>query len=194
MEAYLPGRLIFQCLIFLPFHAVHGVPNARILTWFASPFSSGPHFVRPRLAGPRLPRVAAGHTRRPAVRCWSPWACEPSPGAGYQSGSHPGAWAGVLLALLADADGYWRMPRSRQLPGLSVATGRREANPLPRSREAQRAPGLTVAAGHTARIRYFRGLTLCSQNSRRIWDKELQFKFGNNIFRPSLNKGLEKEG
>ena len=27
-------------------HNVHGVPKARILKWLASPFSSGPHFVR----------------------------------------------------------------------------------------------------------------------------------------------------
>ena len=32
---------------FLPFHAVHGVLKARILKWFAIPFSSGPHSVRP---------------------------------------------------------------------------------------------------------------------------------------------------
>ena len=31
---------------FLPFHTVHGVLKARILKWFAIPFSSGPHFVR----------------------------------------------------------------------------------------------------------------------------------------------------
>ena len=28
------------------FHTVHGVLKARMLTWFAIPFSSGPHFVR----------------------------------------------------------------------------------------------------------------------------------------------------
>ena len=28
------------------FHTVHGVLKARILKWFAIPFSSGPHFVR----------------------------------------------------------------------------------------------------------------------------------------------------
>ena len=28
------------------FHTVHGVLKARILKWFATPFSSGPHFVR----------------------------------------------------------------------------------------------------------------------------------------------------
>ena len=37
---------IFQCHIFLPFHTVYGVLKARILTWFAIPFSSGSHFVR----------------------------------------------------------------------------------------------------------------------------------------------------
>ena len=28
------------------FHTVHGVLKARILKWFAIPFSSGPHFVK----------------------------------------------------------------------------------------------------------------------------------------------------
>ena len=32
-------------LIFLPFRTVHGVLKARILKWFAIPFSSGPHFA-----------------------------------------------------------------------------------------------------------------------------------------------------
>ena len=39
---YWPGEFIFQCLIFLLFHTVHGVLKARILKWFAIPFSSGP--------------------------------------------------------------------------------------------------------------------------------------------------------
>ena len=30
-----------------PFHTVHGVLKARILKWFATPFSSGPHSVKP---------------------------------------------------------------------------------------------------------------------------------------------------
>ena len=38
-----PGEFIFQCPIFLPFHTVPGVLKARILKWFAIPFSSGPH-------------------------------------------------------------------------------------------------------------------------------------------------------
>ena len=41
---YQPGEFIFQCHIFLPFHTVHGVLKARMLKWFAIPFSSGPHF------------------------------------------------------------------------------------------------------------------------------------------------------
>ena len=40
------GEFIFQCPVFLPFHTVHGVLKARILKWFAIPFSSGPRFVR----------------------------------------------------------------------------------------------------------------------------------------------------
>ena len=46
LGTYQPGEFIFQCPIFLPFHNVHGVLKARILEWFAIPFSSGPHFVR----------------------------------------------------------------------------------------------------------------------------------------------------
>ena len=34
-------------VLFLPFHTVHGVLKARVLKWFAIPFSSGPRFVRP---------------------------------------------------------------------------------------------------------------------------------------------------
>ena len=41
-----PREFIFQCPIFLPFHAIHRVLKARIPKWFASPFSSGPRFVR----------------------------------------------------------------------------------------------------------------------------------------------------
>src|SRR5574339_516226 len=52
------GEFIFQCPNFLLLHTVHGVLKARILKWFAIPFSSGPHFVRalhhdpPVLGGP----------------------------------------------------------------------------------------------------------------------------------------------
>ena len=46
LGTYQPGEFIFQCPIFLPFHIVHGVLEARILKGFAIPFSSGPCFVR----------------------------------------------------------------------------------------------------------------------------------------------------
>ena len=46
-STYRPGEFIFQCPIFLPFHTVCGVLKARVLKWFAIPFSSGPHSVRP---------------------------------------------------------------------------------------------------------------------------------------------------
>ena len=40
-----PGSSSFSVLS-LPFHTVHGFLKARILKWFALPFSSGPRFVR----------------------------------------------------------------------------------------------------------------------------------------------------
>ena len=46
LHTYRPGEFIFKCHNFLPFHSVHGVLKARILKWFAIPFSSGPRFVR----------------------------------------------------------------------------------------------------------------------------------------------------
>ena len=46
LGTYQPVEFIFQCPIFLPFHTVLGVLKARILKWFAIPFSSGPRFVR----------------------------------------------------------------------------------------------------------------------------------------------------
>ena len=45
LGTYWPGKFISQCPIFLPFHSVHGVLKARMLTWFAIPFSSGLRFV-----------------------------------------------------------------------------------------------------------------------------------------------------
>ena len=59
LGTYWPGKFIFQCPIFLPFHAVHGVLKARILKWFAIPFSSGPHFFRTLH---RDPFILAGST------------------------------------------------------------------------------------------------------------------------------------
>ena len=49
LDTYLPGGGV-GCssfsVIFLTFHTVHGVLKARILKWFAIPFSSGLRFVR----------------------------------------------------------------------------------------------------------------------------------------------------
>ena len=60
LGTYQPGEFIFQCSIFLLFHTVHGVLKARILKWFAIPFSSGLRFVRtlhhdPSVLGGPLP-------------------------------------------------------------------------------------------------------------------------------------------
>ena len=46
LGTYWPGEFLFQYPIILPFHTVHGVLKARILKWFAIPFSSGPHSFR----------------------------------------------------------------------------------------------------------------------------------------------------
>ena len=45
LDTYRPKLFIFQGHIFLPFHTVHRVLEARILKWFAILFSSRPHFV-----------------------------------------------------------------------------------------------------------------------------------------------------
>ena len=43
LGTYRPGENLFQCPIILPSYTVHVALKARILKWFASPFSSGPH-------------------------------------------------------------------------------------------------------------------------------------------------------
>ena len=47
LGTYRPGEFLFQYLIILLFHTVHGVLKVRILKWFPIPFSSGPRSVRP---------------------------------------------------------------------------------------------------------------------------------------------------
>jgi len=42
LGTYWPGEFLFQYPLILPFHTVHGVLKARILKWFAIPFSRGP--------------------------------------------------------------------------------------------------------------------------------------------------------
>ena len=44
-DLHWPGEFIFQCYIFLPFHTLHELLKAKILKWFAIPFSSEPRFV-----------------------------------------------------------------------------------------------------------------------------------------------------
>ena len=57
-------EFLFQYHIILLFHTVHGVLKARILKWFAIPFSSGPHSVRPLHHDPS---VLGGPTRHALV-------------------------------------------------------------------------------------------------------------------------------
>ena len=52
LGTYRPGEFLFQYPIILRSHTVHGVLKASILKWFAIPFSSGPHSVRPLHHGP----------------------------------------------------------------------------------------------------------------------------------------------
>ena len=47
LGTYQLGEFPFQYPIISPFHTIHGVLKARVLKWFAIPFSSGPHSVRP---------------------------------------------------------------------------------------------------------------------------------------------------
>ena len=75
LGTYRPGELLFQYPIILPFHTVHGVLKARILKWFAIPFSSGSHSVRPVqydtsiLGGPKWHSfISLSYTR-----LWSTW-------------------------------------------------------------------------------------------------------------------------
>ena len=74
---YSPGEFIFQCPISLPFHTVHGVLKARILKWFAIPFSSGPHSFRPL----HHDSTILGDPTRNGLVSWSQtrlWSCDQS--------------------------------------------------------------------------------------------------------------------
>ena len=61
LGTYRPGEFLFQYPIILSFHSVHGVLKARILKWFAIPFSSGPHFVRTLHHDPSVLGGLTGH-------------------------------------------------------------------------------------------------------------------------------------
>ena len=64
LGTYRPGELPFQYPIIFPFHTVHGVLKAIKLKWFAIPFSSGPHSVRPLHCDPS---ILGGPTRHGLV-------------------------------------------------------------------------------------------------------------------------------
>jgi len=74
LGTYWPGEFIFQCPIFLPFHTVHGVLKARILKWFAIPFSSARCFVRTLHHGLS---VLGGPTRHGSRFHWVRQGCGP---------------------------------------------------------------------------------------------------------------------
>ena len=61
MGMYQPGKFIFHCPFFCPHHTIHGVIKARILKWFAIPFSSGPHSARPLYHDPSVLGGPTGH-------------------------------------------------------------------------------------------------------------------------------------
>ena len=80
LGTYQSVEFIFQCPIFLLFQTVHGVLKARILKWFAIPFSRGPHFVRtlhhdlPVLGGPtRHGLVSLSFIETRLWFMWSDW-------------------------------------------------------------------------------------------------------------------------
>jgi len=74
-NTYWPGKFLFQYPIILPFHTVHGVLKVRILKWFAIPFSSGPHSVRPLHHDPSVLCSPTGHglVSLSLTRLWSVW-------------------------------------------------------------------------------------------------------------------------
>ena len=76
--------LISWCHIFLPFHTVHGVFQARIMVWVAISFSRGPGFVfsvqfSHSVMSDSLRPHELQHARRPC----------PSPTPGVHPDSHP---------------------------------------------------------------------------------------------------------
>ena len=68
---YWPGEFIFQCYIFLPFHTVHVVLNARMLKWFNIPFYSGLCFVSTLQSQTGL--WVFQHLVEAQVSCGLPW-------------------------------------------------------------------------------------------------------------------------
>ena len=61
LDTYWPWEFIFQYRIILSFHTVHGGLKARMLKWFAIPFSRGPHFVKTLHHDPSVLGGPIGH-------------------------------------------------------------------------------------------------------------------------------------
>ena len=75
LGTYWPREFLFLYPIILPFHTVHGILKARILKWFAIPFSTGLHSVR---CLHHDPSILGGPTQHGLVslsqtRLWSVW-------------------------------------------------------------------------------------------------------------------------
>ena len=99
---------------------------------FAIPFSSGPCFVRLWLSGTCT--SAASHSHRACMSLgWSSCVFKASLATGCWPRCHSGAWAKASLPLLLGANLYWKIPRSRGLPGFSAIGGCPRADPRPRS-------------------------------------------------------------
>ena len=73
LGTYQPGEFIFQYYIFLPFDTIPGILKA-ILSWFAIPFSNGPHFVRTLHHDPS---ILGGPTWHSSWLHWIRQGCDP---------------------------------------------------------------------------------------------------------------------
>ena len=74
---YQPEEFIFQCTIFLLSHPAYGVLKARILKWFAIPFSNGPNLAElSTITHPWVTLHSMAHSfieLDKAVAMWSVW-------------------------------------------------------------------------------------------------------------------------
>ena len=71
LGTYWSGEFISQCPIFSCFHTVHGVLEARILKWFAIPFSSEWHSIRPLHHDSSVLGGPTWHGLHWVRQCWS---------------------------------------------------------------------------------------------------------------------------
>ena len=123
LGTYWPGEFIFQGLFFFPFYTVRGVLDARILKWFAIPFSSGPHSVRPLHHDPLVLGCPAGmaffiELEKPVVLVWLHWLVFCEYGFSASALWCPLATPTILLGFLLP----WTWDISSQLLQQSTAT------------------------------------------------------------------------